>query len=109
MHPYPSKANCRFAYEVKVSRSDFLRDIKQPLKHRAALALSNCFYFVAPEGTIGLHELPIHAGLIEVMPARPMYLSRKVDAPWRDTRPPSWRFVVSLCRSVEKEAKGGGR
>ncbi len=48
MHPYPSKQNCRVAYEVKVSRSDFLRDIKQPLKHRAALTFSNEFYFVAP-------------------------------------------------------------
>lgn len=40
MHHHPSKNNRRRAYEVKISRADFLRDIRQPLKHRAALNVS---------------------------------------------------------------------
>ena len=109
MHPYPSKQNCRVAYAVKVSRSDFLRDIKQPLKHRAALNVSNEFYFVAPEGVIKPEELPLFAGLIEVKEtsyvAHPLRLHKAVTAPWRDTTPPSWRFVVSLVRNVRRGGK----
>lgn len=111
MHPYPSKQNCRIAYEVKISRSDFLRDIKQPLKHRAALLFSNEFYFVAPEGMLGAEDLPLFAGLIEVKEYENgtvegrMGLDVSVNAPWRDTSPPSWRFVVSLVRNIERREK----
>lgn len=110
LHPYPSKSNRRVAYEVKVSRGDFLRDIKQPLKHRPALIFSNEFYFVAPKGLIKADELPLFAGLLEVRTGRNndfSYLKEEVKAPWRDTPPPSWRFVSSLVRSVAKEAQRG--
>jgi len=109
MHHHPSKGNKRTAYEVKISRSDFLKDVKDPLKHRPALRFSNEFYFVAPEGMLKAEDLPLFAGLLEVkednegnpyIPVRPT-----VEAPWRDTIPPSWRFVVSLVRNVEKEAR----
>jgi len=41
-------------YEVKVSRSDFLRD----KKHEQYLDYCNCFYFACPEGLIKKEELP---------------------------------------------------
>lgn len=110
MHHYPSKGNQRTAYEIKISRGDYLRDIKQPLKHRPALTFSNEFYFVAPEGMLKPEELPLFAGLIEVKANHPEYggklfLKNKVPAPWRDTTPPNWRFVVSLVRSVQKQER----
>src|SRR5271165_406458 len=40
----------RIAYEIKVSRSDFLKELKNPLKRRAALSISNYFYFVRVKG-----------------------------------------------------------
>ena len=110
LHPYPSKQNCRVAYEVKVSRSDFLRDVKQPHKHRAALVHSNEFYFVAPVGMLAAVEMPLFAGLLEVKTIEfgthkgEKYLGHPtLVAPWRDTNPPSWRFVASLCRSVARQ------
>jgi hypothetical protein len=108
LHPYPSKQNCRVAYEVKVSRSDFLKDIKQPHKHRAALVHSNEFYFVAPEGLLKAEEMPLFAGLREVFTdnhGSPYLASPTLQAPWRDTNPPSWRFVASLCRNIERDGK----
>lgn len=112
MHPYPSKQNCRVAYEVKVSRGDFLRDIKQPHKHRAALVHSNEFYFAAPEGMLRAEEMPLFAGLLEVKTmehgprkGEPYIGYPSLQAPWRDTNPPSWRFVASLCRSVRKATR----
>jgi len=49
-------------YEIKVSRSDFLGDDKWD----NYLKYCNYFYFVAPKGLIGKHELPDGVGLIEV-------------------------------------------
>ncbi len=109
MHHHPSKGNKRTAYEVKVSRSDFLRDIKDPLKHRPALRFSNEFFFVAPAGMIKAEELPLYAGLMEVKetksPTCPLRLWPSIKPPWRDTIPPNWRFVVSLVRSVQKQER----
>ncbi len=93
---------------LKISRGDFLRDIKQPLKHRPALTFSNEFFFVAPEGMLKPEELPLFAGLTEVKwndNHKRLYLQQKVSAPWRDTVPPNWRFVVSLVRSIQKQER----
>ena len=102
MHPYPSKQNCRISYEIKISRSDFLRDIKQPHKHRCALINSNEFYFVAPKGMLKSEEMPLYAGLIEVVETINPSLYTCLEAPWRDTNAPSWRFVASLARKLSQ-------
>lgn len=119
MHPHPSRNNCRVAYEIKVSRRDFLRELKDPKKRKAALLFSNEYYFAAPKGLIKPGELPAEAGLIEVIDTPrtaivvtnddcvikdnpPHIWNVVVRAPWRDTPPPSWRFVVSLLRNSAK-------
>lgn len=38
----------RVCYEVKISRADFLSELKQPIKRRIGLRYSNEFYFVTP-------------------------------------------------------------
>lgn len=53
----------RFAYEVKASRGDFLKELKQPMKRRYALLYSNYFYFIAPEGVCKIEEIPPECGL----------------------------------------------
>lgn len=102
----PSKRFRRIAFEIKVSRSDFLAELRQPLKRRRALLLSNEFYFVAPLGLIRAEELPIEAGLIEVnrAPSGQYYVDWKYSAPWRDTSPPSWQFVAALVRRAQQES-----
>lgn len=113
----PSKGNPAVAYEVKVSRSDFLRDIKDPHKHQHARLFSDRFYFAAPEGLIRATEVPDWAGLIEIgepkYDERP-YVSghhhmgenfwRKIsvtrEAPLLTKHAPSWPVVVSLLRRV---------
>lgn len=56
----------RVAYEIKVSRADFRREIRRPQKRRRALELSDQFYFAAPAGLIQRSELPEECGLVEV-------------------------------------------
>lgn len=96
---YPSKQFLRIAYEIKVSRSDFLREIKHPEKRTQALQLSNQFYFVAPVGLIKPSELPPEAGLIEV---KDEWESRmKVRAPMREAEGPTWQFFASIARRMQ--------
>ena len=95
------------AYEVKVSRSDFLHEMKQPQKRRYALMYSNKFFFATPIGLIRHEELPPEAGLVEVDAEGKCH--EKVPALWRDCYPPSWNFVASLGRRMNanmKEAQG---
>ncbi len=90
----------RISYEIKVSRGDFLRELADPTKHRAAMELSNRFYFAAPPGLIAPKELPPDCGLIQVHYNGEAKI--KHQAPWRDTPAPEWRFVASLARRVQK-------
>lgn len=63
---YRANAQCIRTFEVKVSRSDFLSEMKKPLKRRAAHRIANEFFFVCPKGMISVEELPVECGLIEV-------------------------------------------
>ena len=108
---------CRTAsYEVKVSRSDFLRELKQPNKQRSARLFSDEFWYVAPEGLVRPEEVPDWAGLIEVQELgegerggwwvrigdgrRRFKLLYTVPAPVLSKAAPSWPLVVSLLRRV---------
>jgi hypothetical protein len=51
--------------ECKTSRSDFLRD-KDKCHHRADRAMGKYRYFLAPKGTISVHELDENTGLLEI-------------------------------------------
>jgi hypothetical protein len=109
----------RIAFEIKASRGDFLRELKQPLKRRAALVLSNEFYFVAPEGVIKQDELPLECGLIVVKwsswetiawhvdgyqhePHEGWIAETKTAAVHRDTSPPTWSFLAAVARRLAK-------
>lgn len=55
------------AHEIKISRSDFLKDLKQfKKKHGIALKISDEFYYVCPWGLIQKNEIPDVAGLMYV-------------------------------------------
>lgn len=97
-HCWPSRREA-VAYEVKVSRSDFLAEMNNPAKRKAALLYSNRFYFVTPVGLVRADELPPEAGLIEVDDVGSRVV---VEAPWRDPYPPSWAFVGAIARRAIK-------
>ena len=61
----PHLAMKRICYEVKISRADFLSEVKQPLKRRIGMRYSNEFYFVAPGGLLKAAEIPVECGLME--------------------------------------------
>lgn len=101
MHQWPSKRLARIAFEIKVSRSDFLREMKAPQKQKFALAYSNQFYFVTPPNLVTRRDLRPEAGLIEV--AADGTLREVLKAPWRESRPPSWTFMAAVMRRLIRE------
>lgn len=100
MSVFPSEGLKRVAYEIKSSRADFRREIKEPRKRRAALRVSNEFYFVAPIGIIPVAEVPLECGLIEVYDDGGITIT--VKAPYRDSMPSSWHFFAAFARRLLK-------
>ena len=47
---------------MKIGRSDFIRELQNPLKHKWALESFHEFWFVAPKDVIQLSELPPNIG-----------------------------------------------
>lgn len=89
---------CYTAYEIKISRSDFLND----KKWRAYLPYCNEFFFVAPKGIVKVDELPPEAGLLEQLGGvTGRRLVRRKQAAWRDVVPPESIFKYVLMARVK--------
>lgn len=120
LNSLPHTAMKRVCYEVKTARSDFLAELKHPLKRRIGMRYSNEFYFVTPARLVELAEIPAECGLIEAGTATPeewrQIISRqagffsfdadtrqfciiRVPAPWRDTPGPTWQLVAAMLRN----------
>ena len=93
------KGNYTTAFEIKVSRGDFLRDIKDEAKQRGARLYSSNFYYVAPKGMLNPEEIPMWAGLMEYDFESGQFNTRIV-APLQSRNTPSWSLVCSLVRRV---------
>jgi hypothetical protein len=120
---FPHRGMKRVCYEVKTSRSDFLGEVKRPLKRRIGMRFSNEFYFVAPAGMLAVEEIPADSGLIEIglaISEESQRLIRRhegmfyidaqtgeycivtVPAPWRDTPGPTWQLVAAMLRNQQR-------
>ena len=97
---YPSSNHLKVAYEIKVYRSDFLNEMKNPKKRQEGLNLSNQFYFVAPTKIIKLPEVPVECGYIEITDKNKFKVIK--EAPVRLCKDPTWLFTSSLARRTAK-------
>ena len=61
---WPSKGLVRTAFEVKVSRSDFIRELQNPSKHKWVRESFHEFWIAAPKDIVNLDELPDGVGLM---------------------------------------------
>lgn len=106
MHQWPSEGFKRIGYEIKISKSDFHREIKKPQKRKSFREMSNEFYFIAPAGIIDAEKVPTDCGLIEVTPEGK--LIKVVDSPWLESNP-DWNIVAALVRrALEMEVTYDG-
>lgn len=92
----------RRSYEIKISRGDFLNEMKHPEKREFALKISNEYYFVTPPGLIKVDELPEECGLIEL--SKKGNLVTKKKAPRRNPDFDfTWGFASMLGRKIFKK------
>lgn len=113
---WPSRGLVIHVYEVKVSRSDWRRELAKPDKAEDACRVADRFSIVAPAGAVHDGELPPTWGLIEVRgdgtDAKPWKLREKSGAPLLHDQPTRTKDVprgllVGLLRSAPGAVPGG--
>ncbi len=124
LNTLPHLSMKRVCYEIKISRADFLTELKSPLKRRIGMRYSNEFYSVTPAGLVKESEIPAECGFIEAGfgthsdwkslvkrqagffnfdPTRRAYCVVTVPAPWRDTPGPTWHLLAAMMRHQRRE------
>lgn len=112
---WPSRGLTIEVYEIKVSRSDWQRELKKPDKAEDACRIADRFTIVAPAGCVHDGELPPTWGLIEVTGdggTKPWKLRAKTTAPLLHADPTASKpvprgLLVGMLRSCPGAVPGG--
>lgn len=97
MSMWPSRGLEIHGFEIKASRPDWLREMKNPAKAEAIANYCDKWWIVAPSGIVKTDEIPPMWGLLEQ--AGDNGLKVIVQAPARkDVRPLDRNFVASMLR-----------
>lgn len=100
MNCFPSKGLELLGFEIKVSRSDWLRELKDSTKSVPVADYCDRWYIVAPDGVVKREELPKAWGLLV---ARADDLRVVVNVPPReDVKPITRTFMASMLRNIAK-------
>ena len=106
MHTWPSK-HIKIAYEIKISRNDFIKELEDPSKRKSALSVSNEFYYVTVPGVVkDIGEIPEVCGWFECTKTG-TGMRRKKQATYRDCKDLSMTFVMSLLRAASDDGPTG--
>jgi hypothetical protein len=103
LHLWPSEGFRAVAYEVKVSRSDFAKEIDKPRKRAFAESIATECYFAVPHGLVEPVEVPEGWGLL-VANAGGL---KRVKLPTQHRISPSdWppEFIASIARRASDPA-----
>lgn len=98
---WPSRGLELHGFEVKVSRSDWLRELRQPDKATAVSRYCDRWWVVAPDGVVQFAELPPSWGLMVVRESNTELRVAK-PAPACETKPLDRAFVASLVRNLRR-------
>ena len=92
----------RIAYEIKVSRADWLSELRHPRKRAAAMSLSNRFFFVLAFGIYKKGDLPKDdCGILEITSQKQIKLIRRAKR--RTIKPMPVGFIAALARRIKQE------
>lgn len=105
MNLYPSRGLEVYGFEIKVSRSDWLHELKQPNKAEHTLCYCDKFWVVTPDEINGLSiirdgELPPTWGWLVVKEDK---IRVKVNAPSLTPKPLDRTFVGSILRNMDEQ------
>lgn len=110
MNMYPSRGLAIHGFEIKVSRGDWLNELKKPDKAEEIAQYCDYWWIVTPPGIVKEGELPPSWGHYEVVEDKAMpdsiRLKRKVAAPplvqFRPTQQLSRSFVAAVLRRANE-------
>ncbi len=97
---WPSDGLLRVAYEVKVSRADFVREITTPSKNADFKKYCHAFWFIGPEEAIKEQELPEGAGWLKPR-GEGLVIARAASV--KQDPELNAGFLAALIRSTRKE------
>ncbi len=92
---WQSRGHAVHGFEIKVSRGDWLRELKDPAKAEEIQRFCDYWTIVAPKGVVVDGELPPTWGLLEMRPDR---LLQVKAGPKLDAQPITRGFFASLMR-----------
>lgn len=103
MNLWPSRGLLIEGIEIKVSRSDWRRELDNPEKAEAIAKYCDLWWVVAPKGIVQPHEIPAMWGYMEVSDKGAIRVVKQ--APKKDPEPLSRGFVAAMLRrSSEADA-----
>ena len=97
MQTWPSKKWARYAYEIKISRGDFINELKKPDKRAWGMEISNEFWFVCAPGIANPNEIPENCGLL-VASKNGKQLRNIIQAKYREVRDFDMIEVAAIAR-----------
>lgn len=99
MNLWQSRGHALHGFEIKASRSDWLRELKKPAKAEAISKYCDFWWVVAPKGVVVERELPVSWGLLVATEAR---LTTAVNAPKLNAEPMTRAFWASVMRRAHE-------
>ena len=94
---WPSRGLYLFGIEIKVSRSDWKRELANPAKAAAILRYCKYWYVAAPKGVVPVDEMPETWGLLEI-DGRGVKTTKA--APELTPEPLTIEFLCAVMRSL---------
>lgn len=95
-----------FGFEIKRTRADWLRELKQPAKSEAFHGLVDAWWLVAPKGIVERHELPVDWGYLELRGERLVAVHQPAHGGHPLTKDVGRRwFAALLQRCIEAAGK----
>jgi len=104
MAVWPSLGFETYSFEVKVSRGDFLRELRNPGKRKPSMLISNYYYFVISGVDVATpSEIPEGCGLMVAgWNGDEVRILTKLPAPLRKSNAFTERFVASILRRAAR-------
>lgn len=96
MNMYPSRGMEIHGFEIKISRADWLRELKDPEKSSTVQQFCDRWWIVAPKELIRPGELPPTWGHYDITPAG--IIRQMVAAPKLESTPVNKSFMAAMLR-----------
>lgn len=101
MNMFPSRGLRVHGVEIKASRSDWQRELRDPTKAEPIMRFCDHWWIAAKAGVVLDGELPPTWGLLEMQGT---VLRQKVRAPKLDAEPMDRAFIAALLRRASERA-----